>query len=73
MGSYTVCVGEASRQGFGLNLEATCCPDFPADKPVYPMCSMTRPGEAVRVNFGQVPFVFDIDGYYQASSLLSLV
>ena len=30
---------------------------------LYPSVGFKKPGEHVRVNFGQEPFVFDIDGY----------
>ena len=29
---------------------------------LYPSVGMKKPGEHLRVNFGQMPFVYDIDG-----------
>jgi len=34
---------------------------------LFPSVGMKRPGEHVRVNFGQSPFVFDIDGMVSVS------
>lgn len=34
---------------------------------LFPSVGMKRPGEHVRVNFGQNPFVFDIDGMMSVS------
>lgn len=34
---------------------------------------MKKPGEHIRVNFGQSPFVFDIDGMMTASLFQSLI
>ncbi len=36
---------------------------------LYPSVGMKRPGEHLRVNFGQTPFVFDIDGIMAVYSL----
>ncbi|KAK5000864.1 hypothetical protein LTR66_000353 [Elasticomyces elasticus] len=36
--------------------------DVKGDKLLYPSVGMKKPGEHLRVNFGQTPFVFDIDG-----------
>lgn len=34
---------------------------------LYPAISLKKPGEEVRVNFGQSPFIFDIDGMVKVS------
>jgi hypothetical protein len=34
---------------------------------LFPSVGMKKPGEHIRVNFGQSPFVFDIDGMMAAS------
>lgn len=33
----------------------------------YPSVGMKKPGEHIKVNFGQSPFIFDIDGMMEAS------
>ncbi|KAK0116986.1 hypothetical protein ONS96_012827 [Cadophora gregata f. sp. sojae] len=38
---------------------------------LYPSVGMKKSGEHIRVNFGQSPFVFDIDGMMSASNNLS--
>jgi len=35
---------------------------------LYPSVGLKKYGEHVRVNFGQIPFVFDIDGMMAVSS-----
>jgi len=35
--------------------------DLKPNMPYYPTVGMKKPGETVRVNFGQEPFAFDID------------
>ena len=30
---------------------------------LYPAVGLKRPGDHILANFGQVPFLFDIDGY----------
>jgi len=35
---------------------------------LYPAVGMKRVGEHVRVNFGQEPFAFDIEGYVRVSN-----
>jgi hypothetical protein len=35
---------------------------------LYPSVGMKKAGEHVRVNFGQSPFIFDIDGMMSASN-----
>ncbi len=37
---------------------------------LYPSVGMKKPGEHLRANFGQLPFVFDIDGLMEVSSLI---
>lgn len=37
---------------------------------LYPSIGMKKLGEHIRVNFGQTPFVFDIDGMVAVSRLL---
>lgn len=39
---------------------------------LFPSVGMKKAGEHVRVNFGQSPFVFDIDSMMAASLLTSL-
>jgi hypothetical protein len=34
---------------------------------IYPTVGMKKPGEHIRVNFGQSPFVFDIDNVMAVS------
>ena len=36
------------------------------------MIGMRSPGECVVVNFGQKPFMFDIDQYAQVSKILTI-
>lgn len=38
---------------------------------LYPSVGMKKAGEHIRVNFGQDPFVFDIDGMMWASNIFS--
>ncbi|KAF3122305.1 hypothetical protein TWF703_001451 [Orbilia oligospora] len=40
--------------------------DIPNDKKLFPAVGMKKPGEHIRVNFGQEEFSFDIDGYMKA-------
>ena len=40
---------------------------------LFPTIGLKRNGEHIRVNFGQTPFVFDIDGLMKACTSLSLV
>ncbi|KAK6522795.1 hypothetical protein TWF281_002229 [Arthrobotrys megalospora] len=37
--------------------------DIPTDRKLFPAVGMKKPGEHIRVNFGQEEFSFDIDGY----------
>lgn len=39
---------------------------------LYPSVGMKKPGEHLRINFGQSPFVFDIDSMVEVSSFLFL-
>ena len=39
--------------------------DMKEEERLYPAVGFKKPGEHIRVNFGQTPFVFDIDGYVQ--------
>lgn len=39
---------------------------------LYPAVGMKRPGEHIRVNFGQERFIFDIDHYMDVGFLLVL-
>lgn len=47
----TICTGTAFREIKGK---------------LYPSVGLKKSGEHIRVNFGQTPFVFDIDGYMKA-------
>ena len=40
---------------------------------LYPTIGLKKPGDHVLVNFGQVPFQFDIDGYMKVSANISLL
>jgi hypothetical protein len=37
---------------------------------LFPSVGMKKTGEHIRVNFGQSPFVFDIDGMMSVSNIL---
>jgi hypothetical protein len=39
---------------------------------LFPSVGMKKTGEHIRVNFGQSPFVFDIDGMMAVSNILSI-
>ena len=39
------------------------------DIKLYPSVGAKRPGAQLRVNFGQTPFLFDIDGMMAVSNL----
>ena len=43
------------------------------DVPYYPTVGMKKPGEALRANFGQEPFAFDIDKMMQVRTIFPLV
>ncbi|KAK6496785.1 hypothetical protein TWF481_001773 [Arthrobotrys musiformis] len=40
--------------------------DLPNDRKIFPAVGMKKPGEHIRVNFGQEEFSYDIDGYTKA-------
>lgn len=40
--------------------------EIPNDRKLFPAVGMKKPGEHIRVNFGQEEFSFDIDGYVKA-------
>ena len=40
---------------------------------LYPSIGMKRPGAQVKVNFGQHPFKYDIDGMMAVSFLTTLI
>jgi hypothetical protein len=44
-----------------LTIAGTAFRDLKHNVPYYPTVGMKKPGETVRVNFGQEPFAFDID------------
>ncbi|EPS42552.1 hypothetical protein H072_3482 [Dactylellina haptotyla CBS 200.50] len=44
-------------------LLGTAFRDIPTDKKLYPAVGLKKPGEHIRVNFGQDEFSYDIDGY----------
>lgn len=50
--------------------EGTAFRDIKKEK-LYPSVGMKKAGEHIRVNFGQSPFVFDIDGMMSASNNFS--
>ncbi|KAK6344811.1 hypothetical protein TWF718_006765 [Orbilia javanica] len=46
--------------------------DIPNDRTLFPAVGMKKPGEHIRVNFGQEEFSFDIDGYMKAERKMAL-
>jgi hypothetical protein len=48
-----------------LTRSGTAFRDLKPNMPYYPTVGMKKPGEMVRVNFGQEPFAFDIDKMVQ--------
>ena len=48
-----------------LTIPVTAFRDLKLNVPYYPTVGMKKPGETVRVNFGQEPFAFDIDKMVQ--------
>jgi hypothetical protein len=48
-----------------LTSPGTAFRDLKLNVPYYPTVGMKKPGETVRVNFGQEPFAFDIDKMVQ--------
>jgi hypothetical protein len=50
-------------------LKGTAFKEIKSDR-LYPSVGMKKPGEHLRVNFGQSPFVYDIDGLVQVRYLL---
>lgn len=44
--------------------------DVKADSKLFPSIGLKKIGEHVRVNFGQVPFTFDIDGVMKVGTPL---
>ena len=48
----------------------TAFKDIKSDR-LYPSVGMKKPGEHLRVNFGQMPFVYDIDGMVEVQLLPS--
>ncbi|EWC43639.1 hypothetical protein DRE_01526 [Drechslerella stenobrocha 248] len=51
------------------HLLGTAFRDLPTDKKLYPAVGMKKPGEHIRVNFGQEEFNFDIDDYMKTERL----
>ncbi|KAI4640382.1 hypothetical protein J4E93_008588 [Alternaria ventricosa] len=47
------------------HMQGTAFRDLKPNMPYYPTVGMKKPGEMVRVNFGQEPFAFDIDKMVQ--------
>ncbi|KAI9643906.1 hypothetical protein NHQ30_007257 [Ciborinia camelliae] len=45
--------------------------DINGKRDLFPSVGMKKPGEHIRVNFGQSPFVFDIDGMILVSETIS--
>ena len=45
--------------------------DVKLDK-LYPSVGMKKPHEALKVNFGQTPFVFDIESMFSVSQICFL-
>ena len=48
-----------------LTSSGTAFRDLKLNMPYYPTVGMKKPGETIRVNFGQEPFAFDIDKMVQ--------
>ena len=40
--------------------------------PLHPAIGLSTPGEAVSCNFGQDPFIFDLEGYVQVPMINQL-
>jgi hypothetical protein len=44
-----------------LTGSGTAFKDIKPDKKYFPIIGMKKPGETLKANFGQEPFIFDID------------
>jgi len=44
--------------------------DVKGQSKLYPTVGLKKSGEHIRVNFGQIPFVYDIDGMMKACTSL---
>lgn len=57
--------GSLKRSNQPLTFSGVAFKDLKPNMPYYPTVGMKKPGETVRVNFGQEPFAFDIDRMVQ--------
>lgn len=56
-----------------IKVEGTAFPDIKGKGKLFPSVGMKKPGEHVRVNFGQRPFLYEIDGMILVSKIFFIL